>query len=187
MKKIILGLTLLVSQYSTAQVVVSAPILEAQEIEKQMIMKKDVAETIKQTKTLSDSYKKAEESVDIFKKVSEALKNMALISTIIQKQINLVKTASETLMKINKMDLTTEYKSSAKKEIESILAQGDDLIELVKTLMKNDGINATDGERISLLRDIEKDQQGLNSSLLKKQDDYSYYAMIRTMSKTKRK
>lgn len=165
MKKIILILIALNSTILFSQAVVSAPILEAKAAEQSLMMKKDVAETIKQSKMLTESYKMAKENVDVFKKISSSLKNLKLLSRIVQNQVELVKTSSEIISIATKIGMTPGDLVMVNDMLQTTLEEGADYVELTQDLMKDDAINGSDTERINILLAIKEIQNRLKQDL----------------------
>ena len=166
MKKIIIVLIVLISTLnSKSQMVVNDPVVAKQQLAQNLLLKKDMAETIRQSRVLAESYKTAKEGVAIFTKVSSALKNVGIVHSILNNQINIVKKSAEISKNIPKLNLKSANIVRANKQMNALIKEGDGTVKLLKTLMKDGALNSNDGQRLLIIIELQKKQETTLSRL----------------------
>lgn len=156
MRKFKLMLALVLPFLASAQLVVEAPVLEAQTTAQNVTMTQQLSEALAQSATLVKTFNTVKEGVNIYKEVSSAVRTLKSIKGVIDKEFELIKLASETGRNISKLDLSNETFDKALDIVSDIIEANNQNMESVEALLTNGKINADDGERILILQNIEE-------------------------------
>ncbi len=158
--------TLLLPLWASAQLVVEAPTLETQVTAQNITLTSQLSEALAQSATLVDTYNTVKEGVEIYQKVSSAVRTLKSIKAVIEKEFELIESASKTADEIAQLDLSDKTFDKALDVVSEIIEANNRNMELVETLLSDGKINANDGERIIILQTIEE-RTGKNIAALR--------------------
>lgn len=162
--------------------VVSAPVLESLETANKATLIKQLAEAMKQTGVLADTYEKLKKSVEIYYQVSDALQTVELVSSVINKQIDLVNMCSKALKDIKDVKgASQESITRVQRNITKVVDGYKQNLDLIKKTLSSDNFKMDDKGRIDLLMSIDEKTE---TAMHKVNSYYSAFAAVTTAKKT---
>lgn len=164
MKKIILIIAVLLPMRMFAQMVVNDPIMSGYAAKEQAEMSiqtakmaKQVSEAVKSTTELKKTTDFLKKNHERLTKINSAITNLSKLTYMIERQRNLIRSSSEMVSELESSDL---FSINEMNILHSSLAKGiantNDIVEMLDLVLKPK-TKMSDSERMSLLRDLEKD------------------------------
>lgn len=121
-----------------------------------------LAKATSQIEVLGKSKDILKQSVDLYAKVNSALQNSQLMISVIDKQVKIVKFCSQEFGRTDFTNPQMFAKYSA--NLSEILEEGQNIFKLAKTIL-TPSVQMTDGERLQLLNDLNKQTKACYSKL----------------------
>lgn len=124
-----------------------------------------VGEAAEQSRILGDTYDELKKANQMISEVSSKLKQVSLISEVMQEQVALMGRASNLIMNLN-MNAGDNYDvvSAFKKQTDQIIKMNNANVEFLKTFL-TDGLNMSDGERLQLALNIREETKRRDDEL----------------------
>lgn len=124
-----------------------------------------VSEAVEQSRVLGDTYNELKKANEMFTQVSSKLKQVSIISEVMQEQVALMGRAGNLIMNLNtNAGNNYEIVSAFKKQTDEIIKMNNSNVEFLKTFL-TDGLNMSDGERLQLALKVRQETKQRDDEL----------------------
>jgi len=160
---IVVLLTLL-PEKGHAQMVVNDPVLQALEVKAGAERTVQTGNMVKQLSEAVQSTSELKKTTDLLKKnherltkINSAISNLSRLSYMIERQRNLISSSSKMVSELEGSDLfSVDEMNTLHSSLAKGIANTNDIVEMLDLVLKSK-TKMSDSERMSLLRDLEKD------------------------------
>lgn len=179
MKNLFLLFLFIFPLISFAQLVVNDPVMSSLAVKEQAEMSVQTANMVKRLAEATKSSAELKKTTDFLKKnherlsqINSAISNLSKLSSMIERQGMLIRSSSEMVSELGNSDLfTLDEMNTLHMSMTKNIKNLNDIVKMLDIVLKPK-TKMSDGERLSILRDLEKDFSERQTLLQKNVWDY---------------